>query len=95
MKVQKHLDMCDEKSLPNERRLFHELSVLPMSMTEVGRVLSKVKRTLNYWRSTMSEGGLEALFLMKAYRENPPYTSEVVYYFGISGTHNLPFKLNM
>ena len=89
------VNMCDEKSLPNVHKLLQVLSVLPVSTAEAERVFSKVKRTLTYLRSTMSECRLEALTLMEAHRENLPSTSEIVDYFSISGKRKLPFKLNI
>ena len=95
MKVQKPLEMCDEKTLANERRLLQVLWALPLSMPEAGRVFSRVKITLTFWGSTISEGCLKALILMEAQRENLSSTSEIVYCFSISRTREELFKLNM
>ena len=89
------VNMCDNKSLPNVHRLLQVLSVLPVSTAEAERVFSKVKRTLTYLRTTMSEGRLEALVLMQAHRESLPSTAEIISYFSVSGKRKSPFKLNV
>ena len=82
MKVQKPLEMYDEKSLLNVRRLLQVLSVFPMSMAETVRMFSEVKRKLSYWRSTMSECCLEDLIIMETYREDLLSASKIVCYCG-------------